>query len=77
MGETTMTVFDNINGEIRRKNISQECFCENLGITRRRYFDWQTKNDMPLSFFIKTANLLGCSLDYLMRDVTPTVTRKE
>ena len=68
----SITVFDNINGEIRRRNISQERFCEELGINRRRYFDWQSNNDMPLSYFLKTAELLGVSLDYLMRDVEPS-----
>lgn len=74
---TDITVFDNINGEIRRKSISQEKLCDELGVSRRTYLDWQIKNDMPLSFFIKAALYLGCSLDYLMRDVALPKTRKE
>lgn len=70
MSDSNITVFDNINGEIRRKNISQEKLCDDLGINRRKYLDWQLKNDMPLSFFVQTALYLGCSFDYLMRDVS-------
>lgn len=69
MRSSEVTVFDNINGEIRRKNISQEKLCNDLGINRRRYMDWQAKGDMPLSFFVKCASYLECSFDYLMRDV--------
>lgn len=69
MGECNITVFDNINGEIRRRNISQDQLCDIIGINRRRYIDWQKKNDMPLSYFKKIAKYLGVSLDYLFRDV--------
>ena len=69
MGDNSITVFDNINGEIRRRNISQEQLCEALGINRRRYVDGQKKNDMPVSYFEKIARYLGVSLDYLFRDV--------
>lgn len=72
MGGNSITVFDNINGEIRRRNISQEQLCEALGINRRRYVDWQKKNDMPVSYFEKIARYLGVSLDYLFRDVKET-----
>lgn len=64
-----ITIFDNINGEIRRKNISQEEMCKNLGINRRKYASWQEKGDMPVSFFMKCAKYLNCSLEYLSRDV--------
>ena len=64
-----VTIFGNINGEIRRKNISQETLCEQLGIARRRYTSWQQNGDMPLSYFLRCAQFLGCSLDYLARDI--------
>ena len=76
MNDTSITVFDNINGEIRRRNISQDTLCENLGINRRKYLAWQLKGDMPFSFFIKCASYLGCSLDYLARDVKPARTEQ-
>lgn len=64
-----VTIFGNINGEIRRKNISQEALCTQLGIARRRYTAWQQNGDMPLSYFLRCAQILGCSLDYLARDI--------
>lgn len=77
MLDKNITVFGNINGEIRRRNISQEKLCEELGIERRRYVNWQQKGDMPFSYFMRIAALLGCSLDYLARDVKPSLTQDE
>lgn len=69
MADSNVTIFDNINGEIRRRNITQEALCDDLGINRRRYASWQAKGDMPISFFMKCAKYFNCTLDYLTRDV--------
>ncbi len=67
-----VTIIDNINGEARRKHMSQDVLCKGIGVDRRRYTAWQQKGDMPMSYFLKCAVFLGCSLDYLARDVEPS-----
>lgn len=69
MKKNSISIFDNINGEIRRRNISQETLCEHIGIDRRRYSSWQAKGDMPISYLLMCAKFLNCSIDYLARDV--------
>lgn len=69
MADKSISIFDNINGEIRRRNISQEELCKHLGIDRRRYSSWQSKGNMPSSYLLACAKYLNCSLDYLVRDV--------
>lgn len=69
MKESKITVIDNINGEIRRHGLSKEDFCHMLGIDRRTFTSWQAKGDMPCTKLLKSANILGCSVEYLVRDV--------
>lgn len=69
VSKSYITVFGNINGELRRRGISQEKFCRTLGIERRTYIAWQKKNEMSLSFFLKCVSYFGCSADYLLRDI--------
>lgn len=69
MKNNFVSIFDNIDGEIRRKHTSQEALCEYLGIERRTYLNWKHKNSMPSTYFIMCAKYLDCTLDYLIRDV--------
>lgn len=65
-----MEVFNNINAELARNKMSKEQFAQKLGICRRTYQNWETKNYMPLSAFIKSAAIFGKSLDELAEDKT-------
>jgi len=70
MNERRITILDNINGEIRRHGLSKEKFCDLIDVDRRTYTSWQSKGEMPSTKLLKSAIVLGCSLDYLVRDVT-------
>jgi|GEM_PF-751040 bacteriophage CI repressor helix-turn-helix domain len=69
MSNCVVSLFDNIDGEIRRKHTSQEELCNYLGIERRTYLNWKNKKSMPVTYFIMCAKYLNCTLDYLARDV--------
>lgn len=66
----TITIIDNINGEIRRHGMSQEKLCSLIGVSRDTYKGWQLRGELPATKLLKCARALGCSLDYLTRDVT-------
>lgn len=70
MNKTNISILDNINGEIRRRGMTKEEFCQQIGIDRRTYSSWQSKGELPSTVLLKCAKLLNCSLDYLARDVT-------
>ncbi len=65
----SFTIFDNIDGELRRNRLTQEDLAEAIGIERKTYSNWRSKNDMPSSKLIEIAKFLGCSLDTLSRGV--------
>ena len=52
MSNCVVSLFDNIDGEIRRKHTSQEELCNYLGIERRTYLNWKNKKSMPVTYFI-------------------------
>lgn len=67
MGKTT--IFDNINGELRRRHYTQQDLAEAVSIDRRTWTKWQEKNDMPASVLLRISSWLNVTLDYLVRDV--------
>ena len=58
MSNCVVSLFDNIDGEIRRKHTSQEELCNYLGIERRTYLNWKNKKSMPVTYFIMCAKYL-------------------
>lgn len=66
---TKITVFDNINGELKRHHLTKEDLAKYLGIERKTWLNWEKKNDLPTSTILKIADWFGCSLEYLMRDI--------
>lgn len=62
------SIFDNINAELARKKMSKEQFVNELGICRKTFQNWENKNDMPLSAFVKSAVIFNISLDELARE---------
>lgn len=69
MTKTTVTIFDNVNSELRRKHLTQNDLAKKLGIDRRTWTTWQDKNDMPIAKLVEIAMWFDCSLNYLTRDV--------
>lgn len=69
MKNNNITIIDNINGEIRRHGMSQEKLCSLIGVSRDTYKGWQSRGELPSTKLLKCARVLGCSMDYLTRDV--------
>lgn len=65
-----MGVFNNINAELARNKMNKEQLVNCLGVCRKTYQNWENKNDMPLSAFIKCAVVFNLSLDELAEDKT-------
>ena len=60
-------LFRNIRAELKSRKWSIDRFCEKLGIRRNRFYNWEKANDLPASYLIRTAELLGMSVDELLR----------
>lgn len=65
----SVSVMANIDSERIRHGMTQEQLCEKLGITRKTYFLWKNKGDIPCSALVQLMDVFGCSSDYLLRDV--------
>lgn len=61
-----INVFNNINAEIKRRGITKETMCQDVGISRRTFTNWQAKGDLPSSALLKCAEYFNCSTDYLL-----------
>lgn len=69
MKDKGITIFDNINAEIRRRHITQEELCNKIGVPRRTYTGWQSRNDMPASALLSCTIAIGCTLNDLAKGV--------
>lgn len=63
-----MGVFNNINAELARNAMTKEQLVNSLGVCRKTYQNWETKNDMPFSAFLKCAAIFDISLDELAKE---------
>lgn len=59
-------MYMNIEAERARIGLSQDEFAEKLGVTRKTYYTWQSKEDMPASKLLEMSRLFNCSIDYLL-----------
>ena len=59
-------MYMNIEAERARIGLSQDEFAEKLGVTRKTYYAWQSKEDMPASKLLEMSRLFNCSIDYLL-----------
>ena len=69
MKKDRVTILDNINGEIRRRGMTQDDLCGLLDIDRKTYSNWKSRGEMPETKLLKCAIIFNCSVDYLVRDV--------
>lgn len=63
-------VYNNINVERARLNMSVEELCQRLGIGKRTYYSWQKTGKIPVPKLIDMAIIFDCSLDYLVGRAT-------
>ena len=59
-------VFDNIRAECARKRWSLEELADRLGIERKTFYNWEKKQDFPVSILIQMSNLFGVKIDDLL-----------
>ncbi len=59
-------IFSNIRAESARRGWSVLCFCEKIGIGRRTFYNWQTKDDIPSEYIPRIAGLFGLTTDELI-----------
>ena len=59
-------VFANIRAECARKRWSLEELSEKLGIERKTFYNWEAKQDFPVTALVKMASLFGVSTDALL-----------
>lgn len=59
-------MYNNINAERARRNMTIEEFAKEIGISVRTYYAWQEKGNIPASKLIVMAELFNCSIDYLL-----------
>lgn len=58
--------FRNIRAEITRKGWTIEQFCNELGIVKRTFYDWESKKDFPVKYLLAMAQMFGVSLEYAL-----------
>lgn len=60
------TVFDNIRAECARKHMTIRELAEKAEIERKTFYNWEYKEDMPLSALCKFAEILNVTTDKLL-----------
>lgn len=63
--------FNNVRAEIARRGWTIEQFCQNLGISKRTFYDWELKKDFPVSYAIQMAMMFNSSLEYVLNVYIP------
>ncbi len=59
-------VFHNIRAECARIDLSITRFCEEIGVSRKTWYLWMEKGDLPTSALVKAARRLRISTDTLL-----------
>lgn len=60
------TVFNNIRAECARNRWSVEELTDKLGIERKTFYNWEKKQDFPVSALVQMAELFGITTDELL-----------
>lgn len=59
-------VFLNIRAECARHRMSISDLVEKAGIERKTYYNWEQREDMPVSALLKFSEVLGVKTDVLL-----------
>lgn len=59
-------MYNNINAERARRNMTVEDLAKEIGISVRTFYAWQESGNIPATKLIAMADLFGCSIDYLL-----------
>lgn len=59
-------VFNNIRAECARQRITIEQMTDKAGISRKTFYNWEKKGDLPVSMLNQIANVLKTSTDKIL-----------
>ena len=59
-------VFNNIRAECARKHLTLCELTEKANVTRKTFYNWENKGDMPISALIRIDEILSVSTDKLL-----------
>lgn len=58
--------YPNINAEMARNGMTRDDLAKKMGVTRKTVYNWLTLGKIPMHVMVKLAELLNCSVDYLL-----------
>jgi len=62
------SIFDRIFEQLRQQKMTVKSLCEKLGIRRSRFYYWLRHSDLPVSYLVRIAEILGVSVCELLYD---------
>lgn len=62
------SIFDRIFEQLRQQKMTVKSLCEKLGIRRSRFYYWLRHSDLPVSYLVRIAEILGVSVCKLLYD---------
>lgn len=60
--------YPNIAAERAKRRMSVDALAENLGVTRKTIYNWESAGKIPQVALEKMADLFGCTIDYLLEE---------
>lgn len=69
-------MYPNIEAERARSGFTLDEFVKRIGISRKTYYNWRQRGNIPLNKVEKMAELFHCSTDYLL-SVEPRPSKNE
>ena len=58
--------FPNIAAERAKRRMSLDAMAEQLGVTRKTIYNWETSGNIPQDALMKMSKIFNCSIDYLL-----------
>lgn len=58
--------YPNIAAERAKRRMSVDALAENLGVTRKTIYNWESAGKIPQAALEKMADLFECTIDYLL-----------
>lgn len=58
--------YPNIDAERSRKRMSVDALTKAIGVSRKTYYNWISKGQIPMDKLQRIAEVLDCSADYLL-----------
>lgn len=57
--------YPNIAAERARRRMTADDVAKICGVTRKTFYNWEAKGEIPISSLVKLADHFGCTTDYL------------